>query len=132
MGWRIIYIEEAKGVRLYLDNIKIEKETCAVTIPLSDIHTLVIDNQMVTITVPLIVKCSEYNINLIFCSMEHTPMSIVTPISGNFQSAKMLKKQIDWDNNLKGIIHQKIIKNKIENQLSLLKHFIFPHLQLVN
>ena len=27
MGWRILYIENAKSMRLYLDNIKIERET---------------------------------------------------------------------------------------------------------
>lgn len=123
MGWRIIYIEEAKSVRLYLDNIKIEKETGDLTVPLSDIHTLVIDNQMITITVPLIVKCSEYNINLIICSIQHIPISIISAITGNYQSAIMLKKQIDWNSHLKGIIHQKIIQNKIQNQGDLLKHF---------
>lgn len=123
MSWRIIYIEEAKSVRLYLDNIKIEKETGELTVPLADIHTLVIDNQMISITVPLIVKCSEYNINLIICSMEHMPVSYINPFTGNFQSAMMLKKQISWDEYIKGIIHKKIIKNKIENQYSLLKHF---------
>lgn len=122
MGWRIIYIEEAKGVRLYLDNIKIEKENGELTLPLADIHTLVIDNQMVSITVPLIVKCSEYNINLIICSIEHIPTSIVSPISGNFQSAMMLRKQMGWNEQIKSIIHQKIVKNKIENQYNLLKH----------
>lgn len=122
MGWRILYIEEAKSVRLYLDNIRIEREVGDITVPLSDIHTLVIDNQMITITVPLIVKCSEYNINLIICSLEHIPTSTVSPISGNYQSAIMLRKQIDWDMHLKNIIHQKIIVNKIENQSDLLKH----------
>ena len=122
MGWRIIYIEEAKSVKLYLDNIKIEKETGDLMIPLSDIHTLVIDNQMISITIPLIVKCNEYNINVVVCSMEHEPFCLISPISGNYQSAIMLKKQIDWNENIKGLIHQKIIKNKIANQTDLLKH----------
>lgn len=66
MGWRILYIENASAVRLYLDNIRIESTNGELTVPLSDIHTLVIDNQMITITIPLIVKCCEYNINLLY------------------------------------------------------------------
>ena len=59
MGWRIIYVEDAMNIRLYLDNLKVEKETKEVTIPLSDIHSLIIDNQKITMTIPLITKCAE-------------------------------------------------------------------------
>lgn len=122
MGWRIIYIEEAMNVRLYLDNIKIEKESTEITIPLIDIHSLIIDNQKVTMTIPLISKCAEYNINLVICSLEHMPQALIQPYNGNYQSPLMLKKQIAWDEGIKKILHQLIIKNKISNQIDLLKH----------
>lgn len=122
MGWRILYIEEANVVRLYLDNIKIERDVGELTVPLSDVHTLVIDNQTINITTPLIVKCSEYNINLIICSREHMPVAMISPFSGNYKSPLMLKKQINWDIFLKQELHMKIVKNKIENQCDLLKH----------
>ena len=123
MGWRILYIENANRVRLYLDNIRIERDTGDLTVPLSDIHTLVIDNQMVTITVPLIVKCSEYNINLIFCSLEHMPYACIYPFIGNYQTPQILKKQIAWTEEQKAFIWTKIVKNKIDNQIDLLKYF---------
>lgn len=123
MGWRILYIENAKSMRLYLDNIKIERETGDLTVPLADIHTLVIDNQMITLTTPLLVKCSEYNINIIICSLEHMPSTIVSPVSGNYQSSLMLKKQIEWDSKMKEILWKRIVENKIENQGDLLIHF---------
>ena len=122
MGWRIIYIEEAMNVRLYLDNIKIEKNSMEITIPLTDIHSLIIDNQKVTMTVPLINKCAEYNINLVLCSIEHMPKSLIQPYSGNFQTPILLKRQLEWDENLKAKLHRKIIQNKINNQIDLLKY----------
>ena len=94
MGWRIIYIEDANSVKLYLDNVMIVRNNEKLTIPLSDIHTLVIDNQMITLTVPLINKCCDYNINLIICSLEHMPTSLISPFFGNYQSPLILKKQI--------------------------------------
>lgn len=123
MGWRILYIEEAISVKLYLDNIRIEKETGFLTIPLSDIHTIVIDNQMISITIPLIVKCSEYNINLVVCSIEHMPKASVISFNGNYQAPLILKKQIMWDEITKQCLHKLLIKNKIENQTDLLKHY---------
>ncbi len=122
MGWRILYIENANSVRLYLDNLKIERDTGDLTVPLSDIHTLVFDNQMISITIPLIVKCCEYNIDIIVCSIEHMPSAYISPFSGNFQSPLILRKQISWNDEMKGILWQKIVKNKIENQVDLLKH----------
>ena len=122
MGWRILYIENASAVRLYLDNIRIESTNGELTVPLSDIHTLVIDNQMITITIPLIVKCCEYNINFIICSLEHMPVSTISPFIGNYQSPLMLKKQIQWSDHTKMLLWQKIIKNKISNQTDLLKY----------
>ena len=122
MGWRIVYIEDAKSVKLYLDNVRIEKEVGVLTIPLSDIHTLIIDNQMISLTVPLLNKCSDYNINLVLCDLEHMPNVTLNPFNGNYQTPLMLKKQIEWSNEIKKILHVKIIKNKIENQVDLLKH----------
>ena len=123
MGWRIIYIEDANNLRLYLDNVKIEKDTTEITIPLSDIHTIVIDNQKITMTVPLINKCSEYNINLVICSFEHMPNALLQPYCGNYQSPSLLKKQILWSDDIKKKIHRMIIKNKINNQIDLLKDY---------
>ena len=110
------------NVRLYLDNIKIEKNSMEITIPLTDIHSLIIDNQKVTMTVPLINKCAEYNINLVLCSIEHMPKSLIQPYSGNFQTPILLKRQLEWDENLKAKLHRKIIQNKINNQIDLLKY----------
>lgn len=66
MGWRIVYIEESEYLSLYLDNIKIKKNDDEVTIPLSDIHTLIIDNYKSTLSVNLINKCIEAKINLYY------------------------------------------------------------------
>lgn len=120
MGWRIVYIEDAVNVRLYLDNVKVEKETNSVTIPLADIHTLIIDNYKINLSVQLITKCSEYNINLILCSINHMPQTISQPFTGNFQTPLMLKKQLEWSESYKLLIHKLIIKNKIFNQKELL------------
>lgn len=121
MGWRIIYIEQAMNVRLYLDNIKIEETTTAVTIPLNDIHTIIIDNYKITVSVQLITKCSEYNINLIICGINHLPISMIEPFTGNYQTPLMLHKQIEWNDASKLFVHQLIVRNKIINQASLLK-----------
>ena len=122
MGWRTIYIEENNYLSLYLDNIKIRNiNDEEIMIPLKDIDVIVLDNYKATVSVNLLSKCSEYNINLIICDMNHLPVSQLLAFSGNCLSSKMLFKQLSWDNEMKGNLWKSIVYNKIQNQLSILK-----------
>ncbi|MCK9470473.1 MAG: type II CRISPR-associated endonuclease Cas1 [Bacilli bacterium] len=121
MGWRIVYIEESQYLSLYLDNIKIKKNDSEVTIPLSDIHSLIIDNYKSTLSVNLINKCIENKVNILLCGIDHMPRSIVFPIKGNNQMPKIIKRQFEWNEDIKSILHSKIVKGKITNQCQLLE-----------
>ena len=44
MGWKIVEIENADRLRLFLDNLVIYKEEDKIIIPINDIDTLIIDN----------------------------------------------------------------------------------------
>jgi len=127
MGWRIVYIEESEYLSLYLDNIKIKRNDNDVTIPLSDIHSLIIDNYKSMLSVNLLNKCSEEKINVVLCGIDHMPKTIITPVSGNNQSPKMLQTQISWGEKIKEEIQRIIIVGKIENQNQVLeKHHKNP------
>lgn len=121
MGWRIVYIEESEYLSLYLDNIKIKKETQDVIIPISDIHTLIVDNYKAVLSVNLLNKCSSEKVNIILCGVNHLPQTMIYPVSGNNQSPIVLKRQIEWNESIKAILHQKIVKAKILNQIAILK-----------
>ena len=122
MSWRIIYIEESDYLSLYLDNMKIVKNEEDILIPLADINTIIIDNYKTTLSVHLINALCENNINVVICNIEHLPSSLVIPYGGASQAAINLRRQIEWDSIQKSYIHQQIIKSKIYNQLSVLKH----------
>lgn len=121
MGWRIIYIEESEYLNLYLDNIKIKRNGSDVLIPISDIHTLIIDNYKSVLSVNLLNKCSKEKVNVILCGIDHLPQTIIYPISGNNQTPKILKAQFQWSENTKGLLQQTIVKGKIKNQRRILE-----------
>lgn len=122
MSWRIVYIEESEYLSLYLDNIKIKQKDDEVIIPLSDIHSLIIDNYKSVLSVNLINKCIEYKINVLLCGIDHMPKTIMYPIKGNNQTPKMLQLQINWNEKIKSIVHMKIVKGKILNQKQVLEY----------
>jgi len=122
MGWRVIHITEGEYLSCMLDNLKVstaDKED--ILIPLSDIHSLVIDNYKLKLTSQLITRCSENNVALIVCSVDHRPTTIVLPQSGNYQGALVLRKQLRWSKEQKSTLHSIIIEGKISNQINACK-----------
>ncbi|XJZ27777.1 type II CRISPR-associated endonuclease Cas1 [Bacillota bacterium Lsc_1132] len=122
MSWRIVYIEEVEEMRLYLDNLKVIKADQEVLIPLSDIHTIVVDNCKTKVTGRLMNKLSEYHIVLIFCDETHHPNVFSLGLYSHYRVYGVLEQQMNWDDGVRGEMWRKIIKIKIENQRSILQY----------
>lgn len=123
MSWRIIYIEESDRLTLYLDNLKIIHCDDEILIPISDIHTLILDNYKINLSVQLINAITKANIALVICSINHLPTSLVIPHSGNSLTPLMLRKQIEWTQEIKSNVQRVIVKQKIRTQRNLLEYF---------
>lgn len=124
MGWRTIYIEETNYACLYLDNLKIKNSSeQELLIPLSDINVLVIDNYKMNVSINLLIKAIEYNIDLIICDNNHLPTCQLMPLSGNCTSSLMIRKQISWNENQKSELWKLIVKKKIYNQFKILEKY---------
>lgn len=122
MSWRVVYIEKADHLKLYLDNLKVVREESEILIPLSDIHTIIVDNQQTVVTGRLINKLAEYHILLIFCDEKHLPNIYAVAPHSHYQASRVLEKQIQWKDNTKDLMWQKILQIKINNQASVLEH----------
>ncbi|MDD3422305.1 MAG: type II CRISPR-associated endonuclease Cas1 [Bacilli bacterium] len=120
MGWRIIYIEESDNISLHLDNIKVKSGVSELLIPLIDINALIIDNYKTTVTLNLLNKCLEYNVNVIICDHQHHPQGLVLPISGHYLSPIIFQKQMQWKDEQKSLLWRRIVKNKIFGQTLVL------------
>lgn len=108
-------------MKLYLDNIKVIYNDNDILLPISDIQILVIDNYKSSLSIPLINKLTENNVCTVVCGIDHIPKSYILPMNGHFSQSGNINKQIEWDNNRKQIMHQKIVRAKIHNQAEILK-----------
>lgn len=122
MSWRIIYISEAEEMKLYLDNLKVVKEEQEILIPLSDIHTIVVDNIRTTVTGRLMNKLTEYHIMLIFCNENHNPNLFCLGLYSHYRVYGVLRNQMEWKDEIKDKMWSKIVQVKIKNQNSLLRY----------
>lgn len=122
MSWRVVYVEKADQLKLYLDNLKVIREETEVLIPLSDIHTIIVDNQTTVVTARLLNKLADYHILLVFCDEQHLPNIYALSPHSHHQASRVLERQMSWDKATKGLMWQKMIQIKILNQISVLTH----------
>lgn len=121
MGHRVIYVEKCEYLRLYLDNLKVEVKGNDILFPISDIQILVIDNYKSNMSVPLINKLTENNVCTVLCGIDHLPKSYILPMNGHFSASGNIEKQIAWKETRKGTLHAWIVRQKILNQIEILK-----------
>ena len=128
MGWKIIEIENADSLNLFLSNIIIRQDNNKITIPINDIDVLLINNYKLKITINLINELTNNNVLVIFCDNKYLPQSLLIPIIGNVSTIKIVENQINWSTEYKYSVSFQIIKAKIWNQSFITKYFKMEHI----
>lgn len=88
---------------------------------LSEIDTIIVDSISVSISNYLLKEIVNYKINLILCDEKHNPYGEIKSLYGAHNSSKKIINQSKWKTTKKDELWSCIIKNKIINQLQLLK-----------
>lgn len=91
-----------------------------VTRPIEDIGMVVIEHQMISITMPLINELVRNNVCVVICDEKSMPSSIVMGLSANSTMAESFRKQITMAEPSKKQAWKQIIESKIKNQSLLL------------
>jgi CRISPR-associated protein Cas1 len=99
-------------------------------VPLSDIDLIILEHQQITLTHPLIAKCLELNIGLIFCNYKSMPIGYSLPFSGHTLAQKFFKLQVEQAASQKHEIWSVLLNAKIQNQLAVLSLLDIKSLQL--
>lgn len=120
MGWKIIEINKNCYVKFFLNNLIISGEQ-NISIPINDIDVLLFTNCRTNISVNLLNELTENNVCVFFCDSKYMPTSMLFPINGNLLTLKIFEKQLEWTNDFKGKVWQKIISIKCKNQFNYLK-----------
>lgn len=103
--------------------IVIKKEDGEIKKYLKDLDRIIIETEEVSVTVVLINKIIEANINMIFCNQKKNPSSYIIPIYGTNDSTKKVLEQINWNKKTSIDMWTEIVKIKIANQKDMLMHF---------
>lgn len=90
------------------------------TIPIEDIGYVIIDNPMVSITMPLINTLADNNVAVIFCNDKGMPHAMIQNLDTHTLQCEVLNKQIGIGEVQKKNLWKQTIEAKIKNQSKLL------------
>lgn len=127
MTWRTVLLTKDSKLSLRLNHLVVKSDE-VVTIPLSEIGQVVIENPNIVMTGHILNALSKHKITTIICNERYIPYSHLNLIYGHFRQVSVIKKQINWQVLRKDIAWQEIIKHKINNQKLVLNKFIEDNL----
>ena len=131
MAWRVVCIEKPAKLSLRDEQLVIGQEN-EIVLPCEDIDTLIIDSPQVFLSMNIINKLAENNVNVLCCDDRHLPMAQILQTSNHSRQAKNSLLQIKMKEPLRKQIWARNIRQKIENQAFVLKKYEFRHEDLLD
>ncbi len=101
--------------------IRIPDSDDEITRPIEDIGVIVVENQQVKLTVPLLNALVENNVAVIFCDSKSMPKSMLMTLDGNSTLQESYRYQLEASQPAKKNVWKQIVESKIKNQSNLLK-----------
>ena len=120
MGWRTICINEAIKLNYKLNSLGVLQKDEIVWINLDEIDIIIIETLMCNVSLKLLLELASKGITMIVCGEDHMPIGNFISINDNQRTAKMNRLQIEWSQDLKQQLWQKIVKHKILLQMIVL------------
>ena len=121
MGWRTLIIGCESKVSLSVNRMKITIGEEFQSFPLCEIDSVIFSHNRVVMTIPLLSKLVENNINVIICDEKNDPVGIFQSFNSHSLVFKQLQKQIDWKITRKKKLWKIIVENKIQSEIDVFK-----------
>lgn len=121
MSFRTVVISNASKISYKNKYLVVKQDLDEKYIHLSEIDTVIVDSISVSISSYLLKELSQSKINIIFCDEKHNPFGELLSYYNCHNSTKKILFQTKWLKKDKDVLWQKIVKNKIMNQMLLLQ-----------
>ena len=120
MGFRTVVIQSPCKLS-YKDGFMIVRGDEVRTIHISEIHTLIVETTMASVTGYLLCELMKAKVNVVFCDEKRQPIGELHPCYGSYDTAGRVAEQAAWLDERKGLLWQTLIRQKIMHQGQLLK-----------
>lgn len=97
------------------------------TAPVEDLGFIVIENQQISISMPLLTELANNNVAVVFCNSFHYPSCMLLNLDGHHIQNELFSKQIIATEPLKKNLWKQTVEAKISNQAGVLKKLSKDH-----
>lgn len=91
------------------------------TVPIEDVGMVMIENQMVSVSMPLLNELVDAGVAVILCDKKGMPHAMLQNLDGNNLQGEFLRNQIEVGEVLRKQLWKQIVEAKIRNQSLLLE-----------
>ncbi len=119
MSWRTVIINSQSKLDYKMGQMIVRGEITKRVI-LDEIAILVIENPAVSFTGCLMEALIEKKVRVIFCDSKRNPVAELSPHHGSHDSTLKIRTQAKWSPEIKAVIWQEIISEKIRKQRDFL------------
>lgn len=120
MGFRTVIVSSHSKLEYALNYLVYKTVDEVKRIHIHEIHTLIIESTIVSITSALLAELIKQKVKVIFCDEKRNPSSELIPYYGDSISYQRINEQIKWKENIKHLVWQKIVQEKIKQQAFVL------------
>lgn len=121
MGWRVVKISKISKLELKHDKLTVRYIDEQKQIFINEIDTLIIENTAISLTASLLVELLRNKVNIVVCDEKRNPCGTLNAIYGSHNTSSKVKNQVMWNKEIKDAIWALIVKEKIFQQMELLK-----------
>lgn len=119
MSWRTVVIANRCKLDLKLGCLVVRGEETK-RVLLDELALLIIENTAVSMTGCLLAALTQRKIRVIFCDEKRNPSAELTPYVGAHDSARKIRVQIKWSDDVKCAVWTEIVTEKIAKQAEFL------------
>ncbi len=108
-----------KNAQLVIASKEMPEETR--TIPIEDVGMVMLENQMISVSLPLLNELVDAGVAVILCDRKGLPHAMLQNMDGNNLQGEFLRNQIEVGEVLRKQLWKQVIEAKIKNQAALLE-----------
>lgn len=82
---------------------------------------MVIDNRAAMLSAAVLTTLAMANVHIYFCDSKHIPVALSLPMNTHYKPLGVIKKQLALTDEFKDVLWQRIVEQKIRNQIICLK-----------
>lgn len=120
MSWRTVVVSSSAKLDYQMGYLVVRKDT-TVKVHLSEISTLMIETTAVSITAALISELIKKKVKVIFCDEKRNPAAELMPFYGSHDTSAKIRKQMEWEKDIKTAVWTEIVTEKIRKQKEILE-----------